>query len=186
MKCIICLIFTIIFLSGCLIDKSNFYAKPNKLNNRQPNAQLNGVYYFTYDNQSEIGTFILYPNGVAIWYPTVYQFKPDLLNNLDSLKKQIQWTINYDNNFSKKKQAGGYIVNERKIVIQIFRRLSGGLMALCEYRGTLIDSDAIMITECNYKEHPDACVAGFLMKGIDIQKPDSSNSFVNKHWYWEY
>lgn len=177
-------IFVICVFITCTTGKKNFVAKPIKKDSKINLIRLNGSYVGKQINGSNtsVGCFFLYENGVALLYDPVYYIHE--INNSDVVRKQILYTINFKDSFSRKKESGGFVITENRINIQVFRPTTGGLFGLCEYKGSIINDSTIYIGSCNFPENPNFCRENFYLHFIPMTKPDSSNQLMKKKWYW--
>ena len=101
------------------------------------------------------------------------------------IEKKILERINFQDSFFRRKECGGYSINEGKISIQIFRYIPNGKESLCIFSGKIIDEQNIYIEECYFPDKPVYCRTNFYLKLIKMPKPDSTNQLMNKNWYWK-
>lgn len=177
-------IILIIALGGCVANKADFTTKPEFNKMRNGSLDINGVYWSPVESSTSekiIWAFCLYRNGVALMYNSVPM---DSVNNQD-LAKKLTTTMNYDNVTYKVKQAGGYRVNNRSIEIQVFRFISYGGFEVCTFKGDILNDTTIHIISCSMKSRSQFCRSNFFLKFLPMKKPDSTNQFMNKKWYWQ-
>lgn len=166
----------------------NFITKPSRKDKVSNELKLTGAYAGIYIHpvlkNKEIGAFFLYENGVALFYEPI-NFIEDYSKNADLLKKQIFDRILFQDNFFKRKQAGGYIIQKNVITIQIFRYMPYGGYSLCTFNGRILNDKSIYIYKCNMPDKPVYCRENFQLNFIQMEKPDSTNRLMKNSWYWQ-
>lgn len=177
------LVFKLFLIYSCISGKNNFTSQPSKKIKKLFSLNLNGGYIGIYENpisnKKEIGCFFLYENGIALFYGPI-----SAESNNDSLIKKIQDRIEFQDSFFRRKEAGGYSINDNRISIQIFRYIPDGRNGLCTYLGKIADNNTIFIEKCEFPKSPIDCNEKFQMILIEMTKPDSTNQLMKKKWYW--
>lgn len=188
MKYFFAKIFLAISLFGCIVQKKSFIAKPHKNNIENNRLRLDGNYIAIVEN-SNSGTkgfkiFSLYANGIAL--ENYLQIKDSSVSNDQNVdKKKIVSDIRHkDSLYRGIKQSGGYLIDQNKIVIQVFEFVNYGSFEVCTYRGNIINDSTINISSCYIKSKSNFCPSNFELKFYTMPKTDSINQLMKKKWYW--
>ena len=188
MKLIFILIILFCVSINCTVGKKTFITKPIEIKNESFKIKLEGSY--TGGLKNSVVCFFLYNNGVILEYSPVYHLSN--INNLDSVKQQVCFTIRYKDSifahsiFKGRKEAGGFKIEGNKIQMQIMRKTPGFYWGLCSYSGTIINDSTIYINQCNFPLDPLQCSQDFYLSFIKMNKPDSTNQLMKKRWYWKH
>lgn len=173
---------------GCIARKHNFIAKPLRKDKTSSDLKLDGAYIGIYAHpilgHKEIAAFFLYENGIALFYEPI-KFVEDSSKNSDWLKKRVFDRIQFQDNFFKRKQAGGYMIKNSKLIVQIFRYMPSGQHSLCTYAGKVLNNKTIYIEKCEMPDKSVYCRENFYLNHLEMEKPNSTNKLMKKSWYWK-
>lgn len=181
-KIFIWLLFVAFIITGCIYGKKDFNTKPTRRNFNINAIKLNGIYVGKQTTYYEsILCFIFYNNGVVKLYDPIFYLHE--IQNKDSVRQQVLCTIQRE--YRNMKEGGGFEIKNKIIRIQVFRTdASIGTPSLCEYQGRILNDTTIHIDKCNYPTYPNWCRQDFDLHFIKIAKPDSTNKFMKKNWFW--
>ncbi len=185
------ILFTIIFtISACVVDKKNYTIKPAK-NETKATEQIKseGVYLrfidSIYGGEKRYGLFCFYRNGIVLVYGCRIK-KPLSEINYAVLKEAISKEISFvDENYNSKKVAGGFEIKNKKINIQFFRYIPNASYLNTTFNGEILNDSTIYINSCKVKKgYENRCDSNFTLHFLPMPKPDSTNQWMKKNWYW--
>lgn len=176
----------LIFLSSCIVRKigggDEFVLKPQKNSILSLNFNLNGAYVCPVkvdDNLSSYIVWFLYTNGVTRSYFCNIR-KPVAQINDITIVNSIMQEIMIDSQF---KTGGGFEINDNDFKLQEFQIGHYGIYDLWTYSGTVVSDSNLKIYSIK-KEKNSAITKSLFFKLIQMPKPDSTNQWMNKNWYW--
>lgn len=188
MKTIIIYILVSITFLGCIIGKTNFNIKPNKNSKISTNLRLDGVYVRSIDsivNDKRFSIFFLYNNGVLLCYTC----RMDSTNKINSTS--IINSINQEISFAKmnyhgKMMGGGFEIKGNTITLQYLGYSHYGKYEIVDHEGEIKNNTIIHISTCKIGKvyEPDKCPHNFYLTFLQMPKPDSTNQWMDKDWYW--
>jgi hypothetical protein len=170
----------LLLLNSCALRKSQYVTKPSRNINEVSPSPINGVYAGFVEQASNklksITFYVFYQNGVVL------SSLPMTSHNLtsDSIETVIRRAFLYRKFFD----IGGYRIVDSSISIQLYRRVPGFAYDLFTYSAKLYSSGNIFINSCETKDRKDWCRMGYELKWFPIEKPDSTNRFLKKRWFW--
>ncbi|MEJ7673296.1 MAG: hypothetical protein WKF59_11420 [Chitinophagaceae bacterium] len=103
-------------------------------------------------------------------------------------KSDHKMVTDFMNNKFKSKpyyEYGGYIIQDKNITLQFFRYIPQFALALCTFKGNIVDNSTIYISSCEMNKRPEYCRENFYFKFIKMSKPDSTNRLMKNNWYWQ-
>ncbi len=186
MKRITIFFIIIITLSSC-VSKSNFTVKPQRESLGLKNLiKLDGAYIGLVDSVDDkkiYWAFYFYNNSIALLYGSVVK-EFENRTSLEILKDSILYDINFANNNYRGKEAG-FKITDNKIEIQILSHIRYGGYKNTTFHGEILNDSIIYISSCKMKKGYSNCRSNFYLKFTNLPKPDSTNQWMKKKWYWK-
>jgi hypothetical protein len=175
----------LVLVASCTVRKRKFKAKPER-QEKSVQQRIDGVFLAKHNylpGEEEMEVFIFYVNGIVLQYYPIYD-RPFIKTEDTSLFGRISGTIKYRDNIGMRKEAGGYSIDNKKVLIQVFRQTPGAIYSLCEYTGNMINDSSIFISNCKFPDNKNFCRENFYLSKIKMAKPDSTTRLIKKRWYW--
>ena len=187
MKSLIIIIILLLGINcGVHLERKSFTSMPNKRSFDNIKIRLDGVYLGEVENKTKKGflAYFFYQNGIALKYYLPEESGFNSHTNMFNGEKLLD-TVKQIDALYKKKQAGGFRIENDKIQVQVFEFVNYGNYEVCTYKGQIINDSTIFISTCDLKSNSNFCPSEFYLKFYKMPKPDSMNQLMNKRWYWE-
>ncbi len=191
-------------ISSC-VHTRYFNAHPSKVSFNEQSLKIEGAYtakFITTYSKDSIGYYLDYGMtnyGMANNKKRVYQkdsiysegirvlflyangiVRDNWLLSIDSLR-----TLNKSEYYKKNAAYGGYKIVGDSITISSISYMPGLHWCPQSYYGKIINDSTIFIYGCFIKDRKDYCKSDFYLHYTKIPKPDSTNKWMKRNWYWQ-